>query len=355
MMTVRARRSFALLGTVLLAGIVAALPASAAAPKTWVVCPAGATAKDCAFKGNQAIQAAVDRAADGDTVLIRAGTYAVEKPRDVKFEDYVIRAYVVVDGKTLHLAGELGAVIDGKNGPASTAMLIKGSDVTLRNLSFRNLHVASDEDDIYDGHGVFIMNSTAAVSGVALDHFEKMGLSARGTSNVTATDLRIVDGHVGIWVRETAQLRLCNSVIRGNHGVGVGGAAHASIRVYNSVLQANELDGVYLKEDASALVTNSIITGNKPRGVSTKNNAQAWVSHSVLFANEKGATSSADAGVVKLGTGIAEVDPQLTGDFRLSPAVARTVTANPDVLDRAGKPAPVGLSDVAGCLRAPRI
>jgi hypothetical protein len=352
MMTVRTRRVFAPLGTVLLAAMAMALPAPAAAPKTWIVCPAGATAKDCAFKGNQAIQAAVDRATDGDTVRIRAGTYAIEKPRDVKFEDYVIRAYVVVDGKALHLVGEQGAVIDGKDGPASTAMLIKGSDVTLRNLSFRNLHVASDEDDIYDGHGVFIMNSTAAVSGLALDHFEKMGLSARGTSNVTATDLRIVGGHVGIWVRETAQLRLCNSVIRGNHGVGVGGAAHASIQVYNSVMQANELDGVYLKEDASALVTNSIISGNKPGGVSAKNNAQAWVSHSVLFANEKGATSATDAGIVKLGPGISEVDPQLTWDFRLTPAVASRVAANPDVLDRAGARAPVGLSDVAGCLRS---
>src|SRR5690606_34305849 len=101
----------------LLAG--AACPALGA---TLVACPAGTAAKGCTYKGDGAIQHAIDRAADGDIVLVRAGVYTPRAYRDLPYKEIIVRAFVAVDGKHLTIQGEKGAVLDGSAGLPTTAI-----------------------------------------------------------------------------------------------------------------------------------------------------------------------------------------------------------------------------------------
>lgn len=265
-----------LMTTALLCAVVAipAIGASEAHGKTWIVCPMRSSQRDCELRGNLAIQSAIDGATDGDTIRIKSGIYVPQKLRDVPFADVVLRTFLVVERKSLRLIADSGAVLDGRVGPPATAMVLKDARVEISNLTVRNFRVQQAEDDIYDGHGIFIIDSRATLNDVTFERNQKMSLSARGVSDVTATGLRMHDGHVGVWVRESAQLRLCNSIIINNDGLGAGAAANGSLRVYNTVLGRNADDGLYAKEDAVVFATNSIITGNRPFGARAEGGGQ---------------------------------------------------------------------------------
>lgn len=334
----------------------AALSASAPSGRTWVACAADSPDRGCSFKGNLAIQTAIDHAVDGDTIRILAGTYVPEKLRDVPFTDgadrVILRAFLVVEGKSLRVMGEPGAVIDGSAGPPATAMVVNGARIDIDNLTIRNFRVLEKEDNIYDGHGIFVIDSAAVVTGVTFERIQKMGLSVRGASDVSAANLRMHDGHVGIWVRESAQLRLCSSIIRDNDGLGAGAAGNGSLRVYNSVLDHNADDGLYAKEHGVVFATNSIITHNRPFGARAEGTGQLWVRHSVLFGNEGITSSPAGKRQVNLGAGIRQSDPRLDRSGR--PAAAGPFEGDLEVRDRAGAPSRIGVQDIAGCALPPR-
>lgn len=312
--------------------------------KTWVVCPAASQA-GCAFSGNAGIQAAIDAAADGDVVKLKAGIYRPEKFRDVPYKQYVIRGFLVIDRKTIDLVGEPGAVLDGTGGPPVSALVVRDADVAIRDLTVRNFRPGEKEDDLYEGHGIFIIDSRAHLSNVAIERYEKMGLTGRGSTLLTATQLRIADGHVAIWLEETAQLRLCNSVVRNNDSAGVAAYMNSSANVYNSVFDGHQDDGLYAAGDASIVATNSLLLRNQPFGVRVIDNARALVMHSVLFGNEE--TSSAPKGTqqVKFGAGIVSTDPKADANYRLPSPLA----GDPDVRAADGGKSHVGLGEIAGC------
>jgi hypothetical protein len=319
-----------------------------AAAKTLIVCPAGAQHANCAFTGNLGIQAAIDKAADGDTVLLKAGIYVPEKFRDVPYQEYVIRGFLVIEHKRIELAGEPGAILDGSGGPAVSAIVVNGGDVALNNLVIRNFRAGDKEDDLYEGHGVFIIDAAAAVSNLTIERYQKMGLTGRGSSLVTASNVRIQDGHVAIWLEESAHLRLCNSIVRNNESAGVAAYVNSSASIYSSVFDGNQDDGLYAAGEAVIFATNSLILRNQPFAVRVIDNARAWVGHSVLFGNAASIGSPAGSQQVKLGSGIIEKDPKADAAYRLPAAL----DGDPDVRDPAGAKSRIGLYEVAGCLPA---
>lgn len=329
----------------LLACLLTASAAHAAA-RTLVVCPAGVKQKGCDFTGSTGIQAAVDKASDGDTVLLKTGVYVPEKFRDVPYKQYVIRGAIAIEHKRIDLVGEPGAILDGAGGPAVSAIVVNGGDVSIRNLTLRNFRAGDAEDDLYEGHGIFVIDARAAVSDVTIERYQKMGLTGRGSSLLTASNVRIVDGHVAIWLEESAHLRLCNSVVRNNDSAAVAAYINASANIYNSVLDGNLDDGLYAAGEAVIFATNSLILRNKPFAVRVVDNARAWVGHSVLFGNEAKSSSPEGQQHVKFGPGIVESDPKADAAYALPSAL----DGDPDVRDPAGAKSRIGLADVAGCI-----
>lgn len=293
----------------------ASTPASSAGSKTHVVCPTQALASDCAFSGGSGIQAAIDAATDGDTVRIRPGTYTAAGVRDVPYKIHTIRGFAVVDGKRLSLVGEPGAVIDGSAGPRTTGLVIHRANVDVQGLTFTGFKFDVEEDEIYEGHGIFAIDSRVRVRDVTIEKYQKMGLTGRGNTDLDAQNLRILDGHVAIWLDEHAHLRLVNALIRGNDSAGIAAYNNSSAHVANSVFDRNLDDGLYGEQDATIYATNSIFLNNKPYAARAMENSKIWVGYSALFGNEGGLVAK-DGAVARKGENVIEQDPKLDAEYR---------------------------------------
>lgn len=240
-----------------------AVASAAHGATTWIVCPSGAAATDCHFKGDMAIPEAVGRAEDGDTIRIRAGRYSPTSYQDTPFEDLVVRSFVLIDGKNLALIGEPGAVLAGNDKLATSAIVVRKADVTLSHLEITGFRYDIEEDKIYDGHGIFIIDSKVRLDDVTISRFQKMGLSGRGDTQIEASNLRVLDGHVGVWLHESAYLRLRNAVVRGNDSSAITAYDDSATHVSDSIVEGNERYGLYANQNAAVFVTRSQVVGNK--------------------------------------------------------------------------------------------
>lgn len=295
--------------------------------ETLVVCPGEAAVDDC-YTGDRAIQEAVDAASDGDTVLVKAGIYRPGAYRDVSFLDFRVRGYVLVDNKSLHLVGEAGTVLDGGEGLASSAFVIYGSNVTLENFLVRNFKVSSSEDDLYDGHGIFIIDSDARITDVTVENVEKMAFSIRGDSAVVASRIRLADNHLGIWMEENGQLTLENAVIRNSESAGVAVYDTSATEIFNSLFERNLDDGIYAENNAVVHVTNSIVMYNEPYGLRAVDGSHITAEYSILYANNAFANS------LTTESAVIDADPRLDREYRPLPGSPALDGGDPDIRDR---------------------
>ncbi|WP_353252996.1 right-handed parallel beta-helix repeat-containing protein [Salinisphaera sp. PC39] len=275
--------------------------------RTVVVCPADAAGPGCHFSGDGGIQAAVDAAGDGDTVHLRAGRYHPRAYRDVAFQDLTIRGYVLVEGKSLTLSGEPGTVLDGGRGERASAIVVHDGDLTLRDLRIEGFRVREPEDDIYDGHGVFVVDGRAALDGVTFRANEKMALSIRGRSDVTVDRGRMLDGHLGVWIEEDATLAIRDSVIRHNDSAGIAAYVSSRVDVERCVFEANLDDGVYTAEAAAAEVRDSLFLRNGPYAVRGVDDSRLRVRASWFHGNA--AVANDGEGATPVLSGITVLDP----------------------------------------------
>ncbi|MGH8309062.1 MAG: right-handed parallel beta-helix repeat-containing protein [Steroidobacteraceae bacterium] len=272
-------------------------PAVAASTRTWIACPAEPRMRGCDFRGDLAIQAAVDRARSGDEIRIRAGRYAPAAYRDVRYEEITVRAYVLVEGKDLSIVGESGAILDGSTRLPTTAIAVHRANVELRNLEITGFRYDVQEDDTYEGHGVFVIDGTARIDNVSIRKFQKMGLTGRGRSLLDVSNLQVLDGHVGIWLRESTYLRLRNSTIRGNDSSAIAAYVNSVAHIFDCVFEGNQDDGLYSDNQATLYVMGSRILRNRPIGVNAVGNSRIWLSESILSGNAQD-TGSKDQGRV---------------------------------------------------------
>ena len=304
----------------------ALLVAGSAGAETLTVCPTGSHARACRFKGDTAIQKAVDAARNGDTVLIKRGIYHPAASRDVPFQDLVLRGYVVIRNKRLTVKGEAGTIIDGKTGKPSIAFVVQDADVAFRNLTIRDFRYAEEDDKIYDGHGIFAFDSRVRVEDVTMERIVKMAITGRGDSLIDANHVNLLDGHLGVWLEESAHARLRNMVIRGGDSSAVAAYMNSSATLSNSVAEANTDDGIYAKDDASIFVTNSVVLNNKPFGVNIEGDAHIFVAHSALYGN--GADLSDK---VTKGEGLIFADPKLDAGYQPQPGSPLARVTDPDL------------------------
>jgi hypothetical protein len=319
---------------------VAAAPG--AGPHTRIVCPTANMSADCSFAGGAGIQAAIDAAADGDTVQLRAGTYVATAVRDVPYKIHTIRGFVVIDGKRLSLVGEPGVVLDGSTGPRSTGIVVNRANLELRDLTLSGFKFDVEEDEIYEGHGIFAIDSRVRLHDVTIEKYQKMGLTGRGDTILDADGLRILDGHVAIWLHETAYLRLSDAVIRGNDSSGIAAYDNSTAHVAHSVFDRNIDDGLYTEHEASIYATNSILLNNKPYAAHALGNSRIWIGYSSMFGNQN-AMLAKDAASVRKGPNVIEQDPMLDADYRQQPQSPLAGKGEPDFGAPVGSPSQIGL------------
>ena len=311
----------------------------AASPRTLVVCPAKGSG--CAFQGGSGIQKAIDAAADGDTVRIKAGRYTAEAFRDVPYKIHQIRGFLVVSGKSIAIRGDQGAVLDGSVGPATTALVADHASLAVSGLTITGFRWEVQEDEIYDGHGIFAIDSDVRIADVIVEKFLKMGLVGRGDTHIRADRLTIADGHVAIWLREGAQLDLRNSIVRHNEGSGVAAYDSSYTRVVGSVFDGLADDVLYTENSAAIHAIDTVILNGKPFAAHALNDSAIWIDHSAVFANEA-VSKAEDKARIWLGEKVITTDPMLDADYRPRPGSPLLGTGQPDVLRANGQAVDIG-------------
>ena len=265
-------------------------PALSATPTTHIVCPEGAMEADCRHRGGPGIQAAVDAAASGDTVRLRQGSYVAAAWREVPYMEVRVRGFVVIDGKDLRLEGEPGAVLDGSTGIPTTAIVVRNASVAVRGLTLSGFRYDVQEDDYYEGHGLFVIDARVVAEDLVITKFQKMGLVGRGASILDARRLQIVDGHVGIWLHETAYLALADSDVSRNDSSAIAAYDDSVVHAADSRFEANLDDGLFAEHRATIYARHSQVRGNKPYGARAVGDSTIWLDDCVLEGNAKDTT-----------------------------------------------------------------
>ncbi len=264
--------------------------AAFAGPQSRIVC--AAAGPDCAYFGGDGIQAAVDAAADGDTIVLRAGRYTASAWREAQYKEVTVRGFVVIDGKDLTLAGEPGAVLDGSTGVPTTAVVVRGGNVAVRNLAITGFRYDVQEDDFYEGHGLFVIDGQLRVQDVSISRFQKMGLVCRGDSVLLAERLEIVDGHVGVWLHETAYLSLADSVVSRNDSSAIAAYDDSVAHASNCTFERNLDDGLFTEHRATLYAADSRLIGNSPYGARAVGDSTIWLIGTAMSGNRRDATGS---------------------------------------------------------------
>lgn len=276
---------------------------------TLVACPAAA--KGCAFTGDGAIQAAIDGAVDGDTVLVRAGVYTPRAYRDLPYKEIIVRAFIAVDGKRLTIKGEKGTILDGSAGLPSTAIGLRNADVTISGLDITGFRFDIEEDDIYEGHGIFAMDSRARISDVSIRRYQKMGLTGRGNTILDVRDLRVLDGHIGTWLYEGAYLRLDGAIFRNNDSSAVAAYNDSVAHLTRIAVDRSADDGLYAEDDAAIYVADSLIQGSAPIALNSTGKSRIVGRNLALHGN---AADTSATGVTL--EGVIAGDPRVDADYR---------------------------------------
>ncbi|KKC26069.1 right-handed parallel beta-helix repeat-containing protein [Sphingomonas sp. SRS2] len=310
----------------------------AASPRTLTVCPAKAAG--CFFQGGGGIQKAIDAAADGDTVRIKAGRYSTDNYRDVPYKVHQIRGFLVVSGKSLTITGDDGAVLDGSTGPATTALVIDHASLAVSGLTITGFRWDVQEDEIYDGHGIFAIDSDVRIADVKVEKFLKMGLVGRGDTHIRADRLTLSDGHVAIWLREGAQLDLRNSIVRHNEGSGVAAYDNTYTRIVGSVFDGLADDVLYAENSAGIHAIDTLILNSKPFAAHALNDSAIWIEHSAIFANAD-ISKAEDKSRIWLGK-LITTDPMVDANYKPRQGSPLLGAGQPDVLRAKGQGVDIG-------------
>lgn len=315
---------------------------SGADDRHWTVCPVDDSRQDCEFRGYGGLQEAVDWAQSGDVVIIRAGLYSPTAYRDVQHGHLTIRGAVLIEQKSISLLGVPGAILDGSDGIPTCAVLVHDGAARISGFEIRNFRADRSDDDIYDGHGVFAVDAEIEVLDSTFQRIEKMSVSLLGRSGGDVTRVRILDGHVGVWVDESASLNLRNSLIRNNDSAGVAAYADSTGQILNSVIEANLDDGVYADDSARLELRNSVLLGNRPYAIRAEKAGRIDLDYLLLHGNEEAFFAGDSGAQVQVGGHVYFVDPKLDPQYRPDPVISSD-RGDPSILDRDGTVSDIGL------------
>ena len=284
-------------------GIALSVPAAAAAAggSTIVVNP------------GQSIQAAVNQAQPGDTVLVKPGVYN---------QSVQIRT----DGITLRGSGDFlgGTVIEPPASPPNNLCTKifgpTGVCILAKQLNRKNGKVISP---VYDD----------TVTGLYVENFASNGVFGYGTYGLTVQRVVAVDdGDYGISRFESTNTLFANDTAIGNHEAGfyVGDSPNAATVVRDDVTKGNEF-GIFVRHARGVTVMNNRAKGNC-QGILVLDDGQAGgagnavIQGNSVFRNNKSCPANPEEGA-----------PPLQGGGILLVGATQTTVANNSVKGNSGK------------------
>ena len=251
--------------------------------------------ENCDYFGAEGIQQAISEASEGKVILIRAGRYEFSKSQDWPFREYerddhldlTVRAAISIIGKNITLLAEDGVTITSLDGVSMSAMVVIDSNLRFSGGYFSGFQAENSEDEIYDGHGIFVINSEVDIENVTISGSPKMAIAGRGDSDIDVRNASLIDNHIGIWAEEASNLSLRNVLIKNSHVAGVAAYDDTTVKIYNSVIVKSEDDGLYAKGRAIISAFDSLLTLNAPYAARAVEYAQIFINYSALLANEE--------------------------------------------------------------------
>ncbi len=295
------------------------------------------------------INEAIDAAADGDTIVVRAGTYfdtvAVNTDgKAITLESESGPGVTFVDGFAVNGpifvidSGEgsdtliQGLTIQGGNSVNAGAMDVVGASPTLRNLVFRNNSASNDagalflrsgsrsfiddclfEDNLstdqdtagLDGGAVFVLSSSPTIANSVFRRNEARQGSAIAVFASTLDiincrfeeNLTRIDGAVHADSNSNVTIRLSTFLRNSANGGGAVFSNASTVlidrcRFHGNFLNALGAGGAMLMDSSQLTVTNSVFVGNTSPNdggaVAIRDNTDAFFENSTVTANEAG-------------------------------------------------------------------
>lgn len=253
--------------------------------------PAGGHGGTIIVSPGQSIQAAVNRASPGDTVLVKPGIYR---------QSVQIRT----DGITLQGSG---------NSRRGTVLVPPARNVrNTCNAAFGPTGVCILAKKVNVKTGAVLREvSDVTVRGMLVSGFPANGVFGYGTSGLTVTQVTAVrDGDYGISRFVSTRTLFANDVAIGNHEAGfyVGDSPNADTVVRDNVARGNQF-GVFVRHARGVSVSGNVATGNC-QGILVLDDGQrggagnAVIQHNIVARNNKFCPKTDDTPVNVQGGGI---------------------------------------------------
>ena len=284
------------------------------------------------------IQAGINAASNGDTVLVAPGTYNEQ---------------INFGGKNIVVRSQRGSAlttIDGNNIPGPVVRFVNGetANALLQGFTIQNGSVCCAT---YEGGGIEIVSSSPSIIGNNVRH--NVGGGNGGGINinfgsplvkgntVTANTVALSGGTEGggIDVQGASSARIVGNTIKNNFGVGFGGGiglfAAGNVLILNNTITNNTAEseggGMYMVNEADEIIVQNLIVKNSaPQGAEIYSLVPQSTTGYRLVNNTIVSYSSSNAAVVADGF---NSNAQIINNLIIAPAGESALLCNPIYMD----------------------
>lgn len=225
------------------------------------------------------LQALIDNAKDGETIVLKAGTYEAV-PSSFSEElcgncgnhqtiVYGTKGFVIKD-KSLNIRGEDKEKVILKTNAGYGVLLINSTHSTISNVTI--------------GGGIRDTSGDATNGGIVLK-FSKVRIFDCIISNDTVRTSKVpVVGICGIVLREGSEVIIRNNIIRNNTWDGIALYRGATGYIMDNVIENGRGAGIGITWDATAIVERNRVSGYW-KGIGTFGTSNAVVKNNAIFDN----------------------------------------------------------------------
>jgi PKD repeat protein len=226
--------------------------------------------------GYPTIQAGIDAAVDGDTVLVADGAYTGDGNKNLDFK-----------GKAITVISENGpnnTIIDCEGeGRGFNFYSGEGQDSVVSGFTITN------GKDTVDGAGINIYFSSPVVRNNVIRNSQGVAIRTLGASDPLIQENIIRDNSGGIAIFGS-QPNITANFINNNSGDGIQSVNTGNFTIVNNIIAENGGNGVDygipFGSSGSAVIINNTITSNSGNGISGNRDADLTISNNIFTHNQ---------------------------------------------------------------------